>query len=269
MFPGKRLCPEDESLVRFHLVSPWKIMPFDISSETSCWKKIGHIHDAEFLNDHDAYLLVHDHPTHDYLRKVYACNREELIVFLKDRFEKPWGSIDVLIAPLAKDLSKFFIGTHDGDLFEFSVPASYRDKDPRFLEKFAELVSKIGKEDLSLSPVQKQMAETRYNIDLQIYKTKKMVERWHGSDVILLELTQSHRTIRVVCGLEYGKNLVISCLEPVHICAPIQWSNSCIRIERVPFDADKNGIVLIDDQNEVKITAFAFEVRENVRRIQF
>ena len=102
-------------------------------------------------------------------------------------------------------------------------------------------------------------------LETQISKTLKIVERWHGRQASMLELTRSHATMSVVVlGQEYGQNLVISCLSPEYICGPTSWSDSEIKMVVVPLAAGTEGIALIDEKNGVRIMAESFEVKENV-----
>jgi hypothetical protein len=79
------------------------------------------------------------------------------------------------------------------------------------------------------------------------------------------ELTKSHSTLTIVLGNEvYGKNLVISCLGPLHICGPTQWEDSRIALRPTLLDSGKEGIVVIDEGSGVRIVAESIEVRENV-----
>ena len=98
-----------------------------------------------------------------------------------------------------------------------------------------------------------------------INKTKKMVKRWHGYPAEMNELTKSHSILRIVVyGEEFGKNLVIVCLEPLFIYGPTKWENSSLEIR----SAQQNGedIIIIEDvENGVKIISGSFEVKENVK----
>jgi hypothetical protein len=103
-------------------------------------------------------------------------------------------------------------------------------------------------------------------LEALVSKTSKVVERWHGRQASMLELTKSHATMSVVVlGQEYGQNLVIACLSPEYICGPTNWSDSEIRISVVQLTAGAEGIALIDEKNGVRITAESFEVKENVK----
>lgn len=103
-------------------------------------------------------------------------------------------------------------------------------------------------------------------IEALIANTKSMVERWHGRDAAMFELTKSHTTLVVtIFGDQYGNNLVVYCLAPEHICGPTQWSDSHIRIEETKLESGIDGVVLLDARNGVRITAESFEVKENVK----
>ncbi len=101
----------------------------------------------------------------------------------------------------------------------------------------------------------------------QIAKTLEMVRRWHGRNAKLLRLTESHATLDILV-FEDGQtmmtcNLLISCLEPHTIVAPVNWENNSISI--VPSSLEGANIAIIDQSANVEIYAGSFEVRENVK----
>lgn len=99
-------------------------------------------------------------------------------------------------------------------------------------------------------------------IEDQIRRTRKMVERWHGASAELWELTTSHKSLRVVFSRnhDYATNLMISCLEPDLIRAPVRWENSEVHLR------ERDGkVLLIDIDADVEVVCGAFEVRENTK----
>ena len=103
-------------------------------------------------------------------------------------------------------------------------------------------------------------------LDELIARTRTMVERWHGRNATMAELTSSHSTLSVVVhGDEYGKNLVIHCISPEHICGPVNWKDSAIRIVPAQLVGGTAGVALVDERGGVRVTAASFEVKENLR----
>ena len=103
-------------------------------------------------------------------------------------------------------------------------------------------------------------------LEEQIKKTASMVARWQGHRARMLELTTSHASPTILVGDEtYGRNLLIACLGPLHICGPVQWESSTISLEVVSLDSGEAGIVVVDEPNGVRIVAESFEVKENVK----
>jgi|SRR5581483_6442146 len=91
--------------------------------------------------------------------------------------------------------------------------------------------------------------------------------RWAGADAELAELTRSHRTARVLLTRDKpGENLLISCLEPVRIEAPIRWSNASLSITRASLSSDDEGFLISDPNGRVSILCGAVEFAENVKR---
>lgn len=83
----------------------------------------------------------------------------------------------------------------------------------------------------------------------------------------MLELTTSHRSLRILVGGEEApvENLLISLLGPRYICGPTSWEGSDICLMVTQLDSGEEGIVLIDAENEVRVVADTFEVAENVK----
>ena len=99
-----------------------------------------------------------------------------------------------------------------------------------------------------------------------VRKTASMVVRWHGHRARMLELTTSHATLRIVVGDDtYGKNLLISCIDPLYICGPVRWEDSAITLEAPQLDSGEEGIAIIDMANGVRVLAGSVEVAENVK----
>ena len=103
-------------------------------------------------------------------------------------------------------------------------------------------------------------------LETLVKKTASMVDRWQGRRARMLVLTSSHTTLRIVVGDDtYGKNLLISCIDPLYICGPVRWEDSAITLEATQFDSGEEGIAIIDMANGVRVLAGSVEVAENVK----
>ena len=92
-----------------------------------------------------------------------------------------------------------------------------------------------------------------------------MIERWQGQPGKMHELTKSHSTLRiVVTGEDYGKNLVIACLDPMFISGPTRWDNSQLEI-RITESNSEEVVAIVDKHNGLKIISGSFEVKENLK----
>ena len=86
-----------------------------------------------------------------------------------------------------------------------------------------------------------------------------LLDRWQGADAQLRELTESHRTLRLLLQFPNRSGyLLISCIDPLHIEAPITWSNAHISIT---VD-DGDGYFVEDTLARVRIRTGGVEVRE-------
>lgn len=95
---------------------------------------------------------------------------------------------------------------------------------------------------------------------------KTFLARWNGQAAELWSMPRSHRTLRVVVGddpLEQG-NLVIACVDPQWIQAPVRWASCAISI-----CADDTGSELEycveDAEANVLIRCGKVELAENMR----
>ncbi|WP_131818106.1 hypothetical protein [Planctopirus hydrillae] len=101
-------------------------------------------------------------------------------------------------------------------------------------------------------------------LEEQIARTKTMVQRWHGCDAKMYELSRSHRTLTIViCGHECGKNLVVSLMEPLFINGPTSWAENEASIVTVTLETGNQFVEFVDHKNKVRIVAESFEVAEN------
>ena len=86
-----------------------------------------------------------------------------------------------------------------------------------------------------------------------------LLARWQGADAQLKELTQSHRTLRIFLQSPNRSGfLVIACIDPRHINAPVSWSSAHIAIS---VD-DGDGFVVADVRVGARIRTGGVEVKE-------
>jgi hypothetical protein len=80
----------------------------------------------------------------------------------------------------------------------------------------------------------------------RIRKAAKMVNRWYGRPAGMFSLRSAHAALNIVVfGEEAGRNLVITCVHPEHICGPFRWRDSQIRI-RVTQLKSGAGAAVVD-----------------------
>src|SRR5262245_47084729 len=86
-----------------------------------------------------------------------------------------------------------------------------------------------------------------------------LLNRWRGSHAQMTELTDSHRTLRIVLRRE-GQNghLLISCIYPLTIHAPLEWSDANMAIE--PHGSE--DFVVSDLSADVRVVTGSVEVKE-------
>jgi hypothetical protein len=88
-----------------------------------------------------------------------------------------------------------------------------------------------------------------------------LLGRWQGAWATMSELTNSHRTLRIVLSQDSrAGRLIVACLDPLFIHGPVQWPDA--RIE-VALHKD-NGFVITDTAADVRIITGSVEVKEYV-----
>lgn len=103
---------------------------------------------------------------------------------------------------------------------------------------------------------QLEMIDRRIDI-LRHFPT--LLARWQGADAQLKELTSSHRTLRLFLQSPNRNGfLLVSCIDPLHIEAPVSWTNA--RLEVVTDDQD--GFLVFDAGAGVRIQTGSVEVKE-------
>ena len=103
--------------------------------------------------------------------------------------------------------------------------------------------------------------------DKVLKSARTFLARWNGGDAELRELTISVRRLRVVIRRhDRSGNLLISCLDPASIKAPIQWSNCNLSVTTVSLpNSDELGFRVLDDNEGVEIVCGGLEISENVK----
>lgn len=86
-----------------------------------------------------------------------------------------------------------------------------------------------------------------------------LLARWQGAAAELREMTSSHRSLRIFLRSP-GRNghLLIACIDPLHINAPVFWEEANIQIA---ID-ESDGFVVVDASAKVRIRTGGVEVKE-------
>ena len=88
-----------------------------------------------------------------------------------------------------------------------------------------------------------------------------LLSRWRGSHAQMAELTDSHRTLRVVLRREgHNGHLSIACIYPLTIHAPVEWSDAEITIGLHGTE----DFIVTDTRADVRIVTGSVEVSERV-----
>ena len=86
-----------------------------------------------------------------------------------------------------------------------------------------------------------------------------LLARWRGADAQLREMTLSHRTLRLFLQSPNRNGfLLVACIDPLHIEAPVSWTNACLEIT---VD-DRDGYFVCDSKARVGIRTGSVEVKE-------
>jgi hypothetical protein len=88
-----------------------------------------------------------------------------------------------------------------------------------------------------------------------------LLARWRSSHAQLTELTESHRTLKIVLRREgQSGHLSIACIYPLTIHAPVEWSDAEINIGL----HEAEDFVVTDSRADVRIVTGSVEVKEYV-----
>jgi hypothetical protein len=103
--------------------------------------------------------------------------------------------------------------------------------------------------------------------DKLLASSRAFFSRWRGANGFLFELTVSHRSLRILLmNDDIDKNLLVSCIDPMWITAPVRWTNANLVLESGPNETgDEIYFRLIDDKAGVNIICGAVEIKENVK----
>ncbi len=88
-----------------------------------------------------------------------------------------------------------------------------------------------------------------------------LLSRWRGSHAQMTELTESHRTLRIVLRRQgQSGHLSIACIYPLTIHAPVKWSDADITIGL----HGSEDFVVTDSRADVRVVTGSVEVAEHV-----
>jgi hypothetical protein len=88
-----------------------------------------------------------------------------------------------------------------------------------------------------------------------------LLGRWAGAWATMSELTDSHRTLRIVLTQDSrAGRLVVACIDPLFIHGPVQWPKAHIGVALHGDD----GFVVTDTAADVRIITGKVEVAEYV-----
>ncbi len=100
-----------------------------------------------------------------------------------------------------------------------------------------------------------------------IKSARTFFARWQGANGLMFEMTNSHRTLRILVQREdHRENLLVSCIEPVRISGLVQWSNCQLEVGTAPIpSSDELGFRVWDVGAKLEIVCGGLEVKENVK----
>lgn len=89
--------------------------------------------------------------------------------------------------------------------------------------------------------------------------------RWNGGFAQLLELTVSHKSLRLLLTKPDAQgNLLIVCLDPMRISASISWNACSVSVATTVIQGEV-CFRIIDENADVEILCGGVEVKENVK----
>lgn len=97
-------------------------------------------------------------------------------------------------------------------------------------------------------------------VESTVKRCTTMLGRWKGATAVLHELTVSHKTLKIVLRMaDRPGHLLLACIDPATIRAPVQWMNSDLSVVWRGSNFD-----VIDSNGAVEITDCTVEVHESV-----
>ncbi len=91
--------------------------------------------------------------------------------------------------------------------------------------------------------------------------------RWEGVHAQLWDLSSSLKTLRIVLQ-QPGRdgNLIICCIDPMCIRAPIQWINCQIVVTEIKLpDGLRTAFRVADERADSEVLCSSIEIKEDVR----
>lgn len=88
-----------------------------------------------------------------------------------------------------------------------------------------------------------------------------LLGRWRGSHAKMTELTDSHRTLRIILRHErHSGHLLIACIDPLTIHAPVEWAVADITVGL----HGSEDFIVTDTRADVRVVTGSVEVSEHV-----
>ena len=90
--------------------------------------------------------------------------------------------------------------------------------------------------------------------------------RWVGARAELREVTTSHKTATILLTKESSaQNLLVSCIDPIRIEAPVRWENATLSVVRAELSNQDAGFLITDPNGPLSIRCGSVEFAENVK----
>ena len=91
------------------------------------------------------------------------------------------------------------------------------------------------------------------------------LSRWIDADALMLELTVSIKTLKIVLTVEgRSGNLIVFCGDPDWISGPVRWPGA--HIEVIDDGRPGGGFVVRDQAVGFEVRCGTVEIKENVKR---
>ena len=90
---------------------------------------------------------------------------------------------------------------------------------------------------------------TQY-VEKTLRSAHTFLSRWNGASAEMWKLTSAHRALDIVIRRDYeGRNLVISCLDPITIKGPVRWQECRLRVSTTTLaNTGETGFLVLDEK---------------------